>query len=119
MQSTLQNKVALGARINQTLAVGVLSGHSDKQLVSIGAKWLPRCSENQTTSTRATMNRQYYEDAEVAALLGVTVGRLRNKLSAGDPLPPRIKPDGCRRRIWPSDAVHEWMNKFVADDILA
>lgn len=68
------------------------------------------------SSSRAAIERQYYDDAKVAALLGVSVGRLRNKLSAGDPLPPRIKPDGCRRRIWPSIAVHEWLDQFMADD---
>ena len=30
----------------------------------------------------------YYSDADVAALLGISVGALRNKISAGDPLPP-------------------------------
>ncbi len=68
------------------------------------------------TSSRVELERTYYDDAEVAALLGVSVGRLRNKLSAGDPLPPRIKPGGCRRRIWPSIAVHEWLHQFERGD---
>ena len=67
-------------------------------------------------SSRVEIKHTYYDDAEVAALLGVSVGRLRNKLSDGDPLPPRIKPDGCRRRLWPSSAVHEWLDRFMADD---
>ena len=35
---------------------------------------------------------KYYTDKEVAGLLGISLGRLRNKLSAGQPLPPRIQP---------------------------
>ena len=33
-----------------------------------------------------------YTDEEVAHLLGTSLGRLRNKLCAGNPLPPRIEP---------------------------
>ena len=33
-------------------------------------------------------NGDYYTDDEVADLLGISVGRLRNKLCAGNPLPP-------------------------------
>ena len=55
----------------------------------------------------------YYSDDEVARLLGITVGRLRNKLSAGSPLPPRIQPPGCRYRLWPCAEVHEWLAQFM------
>ena len=41
-------------------------------------------------------NGTYYIDEEVADLLGISLGRLRNKLCAGNPLPPRIEPPGCR-----------------------
>ena len=37
-------------------------------------------------------NGTYYNDDEVANLLGISLGRLRNKLCAGNPLPPRIEP---------------------------
>jgi len=39
----------------------------------------------------------YYDDAEVAKLLGVWVARLRNKISAGEPLPPRLRAKGRRK----------------------
>jgi len=32
----------------------------------------------------------YYTDQDIARLLGISLGRLRNKLTAGNPLPPRI-----------------------------
>lgn len=56
---------------------------------------------------------KYYSDSEIAGLLGISVGRLRNKLCAGSPLPPRIKPPGCRNRLWPYQAVHEWLEQFT------
>ncbi len=56
---------------------------------------------------------KYYSDSEIAGLLGISVGRLRNKLCAGSPLPPRIQPPGCRNRLWPCQAVHEWLEQFT------
>jgi hypothetical protein len=56
---------------------------------------------------------KYYTDDEIARLLGISLGRLRNKLSAGHPLPPRIQPPGCRNRLWPSQAVHAWLEQFT------
>ena len=55
----------------------------------------------------------YYTDSEVAELLGISLGRLRNKLCAGNPLPPRIEPPGCRHRLWPCQAVHDWLEQFT------
>ncbi|MCC6206899.1 MAG: hypothetical protein IT488_01920, partial [Gammaproteobacteria bacterium] len=54
----------------------------------------------------------YYSDTDIARLLGITLGRLRNKLTAGSPLPPRIEPPGCRHRLWPCKAVHAWLDQF-------
>lgn len=56
---------------------------------------------------------KYYTDTDVAGLLGISLGRLRNKLSAGHPLPPRIQPPGCRNRLWCCEAVHEWLAQFT------
>ncbi len=53
----------------------------------------------------------YYGDAEIARLLGISLGRLRNKLSAGDPLPACIRPPGCRKRLWHRQSVHQWLDK--------
>ena len=56
---------------------------------------------------------KYYTDTEIAWLLGISLGRLRNKLCAGSPLPPRIQPPGCRNRLWPCQAVHDWLEQFT------
>ena len=56
---------------------------------------------------------RYYTDIEIAGLLGISLGRLRNKLCAGSPLPPRIQPPGCRNRLWPCQAVHDWLEQFT------
>ena len=67
-----------------------------------------------------TKDGKYYSDAEMAGLLGISLGRLRNKLCAGSPLPPRIQPPGCRNRLWPCQAVHDWLQQFtvtVADPV--
>jgi len=61
----------------------------------------------------STKHSKYYTDQEIAALLGISLGRLRNKLCAGNPLPPRIQPPGCRNRLWPRMAVHAWLEQFV------
>ncbi|MDZ7770174.1 MAG: hypothetical protein U5K38_14380 [Woeseiaceae bacterium] len=53
----------------------------------------------------------YYGDAEMARLLGISLGRLRNKLSAGDPLPACIRPPGCRKRLWHRESVHRWLEE--------
>lgn len=58
----------------------------------------------------------YYTDQEMAQLLGISLGRLRNKLTAGSPLPPRIQPPGCRTRPWPGEAVHAWLEQFLLTD---
>ena len=55
----------------------------------------------------------YYTDQEMARLLGISLGRLRNKLTAGQPLPPRIQPPGCRHRLWPCQAVHAWLEQYT------
>jgi hypothetical protein len=47
---------------------------------------------------------KYYTDTEIAGLLGISHGRLRNKLCAGSPLSPHIQPPGCRSRLWPCRA---------------
>jgi hypothetical protein len=55
----------------------------------------------------------YYTDLEIARLLGISLRRLRNKLSDGSPLPPRIQPPGCRTRLWPRSGVHAWLEQFT------
>jgi len=59
----------------------------------------------------------YYNDRDIARLLGISMGRLRNKLTAGTPLPPRIQPPGCRNRLWPREAVHAWLEQFLITSV--
>jgi len=61
----------------------------------------------------ASNDAKYYTDTEMAGLLGISLGRLRNKLCAGSPLPPRIQPPGCRNLLWPCRAVHDWLEQFT------
>lgn len=65
------------------------------------------------TERNPDRNGAYYTDDELAHLLGISLGRLRNKLCAGNPLPPRIEPPGCRHRLWPCQAVHDWLEQFT------
>jgi|GEM_PF-904538 len=65
------------------------------------------------TTKHSPRDRKYYTDNEIADMLGISLGRLRNKLSAGHPLPPRIQLPGCRNRLWACNAVHEWLEQFT------
>lgn len=56
---------------------------------------------------------EFLHDEDVACLLKVGVDALRNKVLAGDPLPPRSEPPGMRVRLWPRRAVEEWVLQFV------
>jgi len=56
---------------------------------------------------------KYYNDEEMANLMGITVNRLRNKIHYEDPLPPRIETPGCRKRLWPVDGVHAWLENYI------
>ena len=59
----------------------------------------------------------YYTDQDIAELLGISIGRLRNELTAGSPLPPRIQPPGCRNRLWPREVVHAWLEQFLITSV--
>jgi len=65
------------------------------------------------TKDESATDCEYYTDHEIAALLDISLGRLRNKLCSGNPLPPRIQPPGCRNRLWPRNAVHAWLEQFI------
>jgi hypothetical protein len=68
-----------------------------------------------TVKTGQQYQAAYYRDSEVTELLGISLGRLRNKLCAGNPLPPRIEPPGCRHRLWPCQALHDWLEQYTID----
>ena len=57
-------------------------------------------------------NVEYYSDLDVAKLLNLSVGRLRNKISRGENLPRRIQPPGCRHRLWLKKEVHRWLEQY-------
>ena len=65
------------------------------------------------STERPSVDGKYYTDTEIARLLGISLGRLRNKLCAGIPLRPRLQPPGCRTRLWPAQAVHDWLEQFT------
>ena len=90
-------------------------------LLSKNAKFVIYCQlsaertaavESRANKDKLCARRAYYSDADVAALLDISIGRLRNKISAGDPLPPRLQVDGFRKRLWPCQAFHEWLRQF-------
>ena len=55
------------------------------------------------------MNERYLKDEEVADLLGISLSRLRVKITYGDPLPDRIQAPGCRQRLWLREKVYNWL----------
>ena len=55
----------------------------------------------------------FMDDVEVANLFGISIKALRNKLSSGDMLPPRIQPPGCKTRLWPRNDVYDWLKKYT------
>lgn len=64
------------------------------------------------TPDRQNDTDQYFTDQEFAALLGISVVRLRNKVSAGEPLPPYVQPPGCQKRFWNRDKVNDWLTRY-------
>ena len=51
-------------------------------------------------------------DREVAALMGISVSRLRMRISAGEPMPPYILLPNSKFRRWIEEDVLEWMRKY-------
>jgi len=62
------------------------------------------------------MNKQeYLYDEQIAKLLGISLGRLRNKISSGCPLPPRVVFPESKQRLWPKEKFDEWALKFLIE----
>lgn len=59
------------------------------------------------------MNERYLKDEEVASLLGISVSRLRVKITYGHPLPDRIQAPGCRQRLWLKEKVYKWLENHT------
>lgn len=55
----------------------------------------------------------FYTDKELAELLQISLGALRNKISAGERLPPRIQVPGCKYRLWKKADVHAWLDRYT------
>lgn len=55
----------------------------------------------------------YYSDQELAKLLGISLGALRNKVARGDELPPRVCVPGLRKRLWPTNEVDRWLSSHT------
>jgi len=62
------------------------------------------------------IEKKYLTDKEFSELLGISIGRLRNKVSGGENLPRRIEPNGCRTRLWPAEEVYMWLDKYLISD---
>lgn len=56
---------------------------------------------------------EFLHDEDVALLLRISVQSLRNKIEAGDPLPPSSQPPGMRVRLWHRHLVEEWVLQFL------
>ncbi len=56
---------------------------------------------------------EYYHDDDIADLLGISVAGLRNKVDAGDALPPHTKLPRIRARLWPKKETHDWIRQFL------
>jgi len=52
---------------------------------------------------------------ELADILHMDVGTIRNRLSRGEPMPPSVKVG--RRRLFPTSELEKWlMTKLVSND---
>jgi len=58
------------------------------------------------------MTRKFLKDEDVANMLGVSIDRLRAKLSSGDLLPPRVELPGCRIRLWDEEEFFDWLKQY-------
>lgn len=56
------------------------------------------------------MSDAYLTVDDLAALLRLAPGTIRNKLSRGESLPPSVRLPGCRRRLWREHEVKEWLH---------
>jgi len=61
---------------------------------------------------------KFLNDKDVATLLGISLSRLRVKLTSGEPLPDRIQPPSCRHRLWPEQEVYEWLERYKVSSSL-
>ncbi len=57
------------------------------------------------------MGERYFRDEDVANLLGISVSRLRVKITYGEPLPDRIQAPGCKHRLWLKQKVFDWLDR--------
>jgi len=51
---------------------------------------------------------------ELADVLHMDVGTIRNRLSRGEPMPPSVKIG--RRRLFPAQDLSNWINKKLIDN---
>ncbi|MFV0510209.1 MAG: helix-turn-helix transcriptional regulator [Shewanella algae] len=54
-----------------------------------------------------TTNEKYLTYEQVADLLCMSTGGLRNRMSRGELMPPSVKVG--RRRLFPETAFHQWL----------
>jgi excisionase family DNA binding protein len=51
---------------------------------------------------------------EIAQILRMSIGTVRNRLSRGDAMPPSLRVG--RRRLFPEQSLHRWSAKRMAGD---
>ena len=59
------------------------------------------------------MSDRYLTVDDLARLLCLSPGTIRNKLSRGESLPPSVRLPGCRRRLWRESQVIKWLDNQV------
>lgn len=63
------------------------------------------------------MTKKYYTDPEMAKQLGISLSRLRAKLSEGCFLPPRIELPNSRTRLWSIAKFEKWLESYEKNSV--
>ena len=74
-------------------------------------------STSDVNNQQIIVSQTYPSDLELATFLWITVARLRNRVSVGEPFRPHIPPPGGRKRLWPAQSVHDWLPVFTVGSL--
>jgi len=56
-------------------------------------------------------NTEHLDDVHLRLLLSIKQSTLNNSVSMGKSLPPYIKINGFRKRLWPVEGVRKWLSE--------
>jgi predicted DNA-binding transcriptional regulator AlpA len=59
----------------------------------------------------------FLNDRQLAEILGISIQSLRNKISSSENLPDRVQLPGCRKRLWPTKKVYQWLEMYTVSSI--